>query len=255
MRISDWSSDVCSSDLSPIPNPQSRPSDARTDPPAPRPSRAARDRAVGPRPAAVGRRQRRGRGRRPLVAGAAPGARPGPVLAVAAHARDARSGARAGRLRRPAPGGRHLRGLARRAGHAGGPAPGGRAAAGRRPQSRARTPGRADAQRPVRRLPWHAAGVDRGAGAAVRRRHRTGRRDPVRVLVAVTPRDTFAAIAACLVVALLLVPVVRAAEIDPAASHVGFTLKTRDRKSTRRTPVTNAHLVCRLLLEKKNNTE
>src|SRR3546814_859010 len=93
--------------------------------------------------------------------------------------------------------------------------------------SRARTPGRADAQRPVRRLPWHAAGVDRGAGAAVRRRHRTGRRDPVRVLVAVTPRDTFAAIAACLVVALLLVPVVRAAEIDPAASHVGFTLKTR----------------------------
>src|SRR3546814_8299929 len=58
-------------------------------------------------------------------------------------------------------------------------------------------------------------------------RSRTGRRDPVRVLVAVTPRDTFAAIAACLVVALLLVPVVRAAEIDPAASHVGFTLKTR----------------------------
>src|SRR3546814_2688085 len=57
---------------SPIPNPQSRPSDARTDPPAPRPRRAARDRAVGPRPAAVGRRQRRGRGRRPLVAGAAP---------------------------------------------------------------------------------------------------------------------------------------------------------------------------------------
>src|SRR3546814_2649195 len=27
-----------------------------------------------------------------------------------------------------------------------------------------------------------------------------------------------------------------------------------DRKSTRRTPVTNAHLVCRLLLENKNNT-
>src|SRR3546814_3770242 len=27
-----------------------------------------------------------------------------------------------------------------------------------------------------------------------------------------------------------------------------------DRKSTRLTPVTNAHLVCRLLLEKKNNT-
>src|SRR3546814_10494120 len=29
-------------------------------------------------------------------------------------------------------------------------------------------------------------------------------------------------------------------------------LARRDRKSTRRTPVTNAHLVCRLLLEKKN---
>src|SRR3546814_7199732 len=27
--------------------------------------------------------------------------------------------------------------------------------------------------------------------------------------------------------------------------------RNRDRKSTRRTPVTNAHLVCRLLLEKK----
>ena len=42
-----------------------------------------------------------------------------------------------------------------------------------------------------------------------------------------TPSRTFAAIAACLVAALLLVPVLRAAEIDPAASHVGFTLKTR----------------------------
>src|SRR3546814_1788395 len=29
---------------------------------------------------------------------------------------------------------------------------------------------------------------------------------------------------------------------------------TADRKSTRLTPVTNAHLVCRLLLEKKNNS-
>src|SRR3546814_2962273 len=28
-----------------------------------------------------------------------------------------------------------------------------------------------------------------------------------------------------------------------------------DRKSTRRTPVTNAHLVCRLLLEKKNTNK
>lgn len=42
-----------------------------------------------------------------------------------------------------------------------------------------------------------------------------------------TPGRTVAAIAACLVAALLLVPAVRAAEIDPAASHVGFTLKTR----------------------------
>src|SRR3546814_3806544 len=56
---------------------------------------------------------------------------------------------------------------------------------------------------------------------------RAGRRDPVRVLVAVTPGRTVAAIAACLIAALLLVPVVRAAEIDPAASRVGFTLKTR----------------------------
>ncbi len=39
-------------------------------------------------------------------------------------------------------------------------------------------------------------------------------------------RSAVAAIAACLTVALLLVPV-RAAEIDPAASSVGFTLKTR----------------------------
>src|SRR3546814_2165920 len=33
------------------------------------------------------------------------------------------------------------------------------------------------------------------------------------------------------------------------------TLANVDRKSTRLTPVTNAHLVCRLLLEKKNNTQ
>jgi len=43
----------------------------------------------------------------------------------------------------------------------------------------------------------------------------------------VTPSRNFAAIAACLIAALLLLPVLRAAEIDPAASHVGFTLKTR----------------------------
>src|SRR3546814_3976217 len=33
----------------------------------------------------------------------------------------------------------------------------------------------------------------------------------------------------------------------------GATSPMADRKSTRLTPVTNAHLVCRLLLEKKNN--
>src|SRR3546814_1138139 len=33
------------------------------------------------------------------------------------------------------------------------------------------------------------------------------------------------------------------------------TQGTPDRKSTRRTPVTNAHLVCRLLLEKKKNVK
>src|SRR3546814_5031808 len=32
-------------------------------------------------------------------------------------------------------------------------------------------------------------------------------------------------------------------------------LEPEDRKSTRRTPVTNAHLVCRLLLEKKKTTK
>src|SRR3546814_7067627 len=33
-----------------------------------------------------------------------------------------------------------------------------------------------------------------------------------------------------------------------------YTFVSTDRKSTRRTPVTNAQLVCRLLLEKNNNT-
>src|SRR3546814_9048440 len=33
--------------------------------------------------------------------------------------------------------------------------------------------------------------------------------------------------------------------------HIHESLSIADRKSTRRTPVTNAHLVCRLLLEKK----
>src|SRR3546814_7025651 len=35
-------------------------------------------------------------------------------------------------------------------------------------------------------------------------------------------------------------------------SNLALRPHRRDRKSTRRTPVTNAHLVCRLLLEKKN---
>src|SRR3546814_1757735 len=35
-------------------------------------------------------------------------------------------------------------------------------------------------------------------------------------------------------------------------SYEGVEVEIVDRKSTRRTPVTNAHLVCRLLLEKKN---
>src|SRR3546814_8971283 len=36
------------------------------------------------------------------------------------------------------------------------------------------------------------------------------------------------------------------------ATTDGFAIASLDRKSTRLTPVTNAHLVCRLLLEKKN---
>src|SRR3546814_1495239 len=46
-------------------------------------------------------------------------------------------------------------------------------------------------------------------------------------------------------VGLFVYPVLQAADVLLyQATHV-------DRKSTRRTPVTNAHLVCRLLLEKK----
>src|SRR3546814_6699767 len=40
---------------------------------------------------------------------------------------------------------------------------------------------------------------------------------------------------------------------DQAAVDLELTLAGADRKSTRLTPVTNAHLVCRLLLEKKKN--
>src|SRR3546814_5616584 len=39
---------------------------------------------------------------------------------------------------------------------------------------------------------------------------------------------------------------------NPGAKQPGAFIFDLDRKSTRRTPVTNAHLVCRLLLEKKN---
>src|SRR3546814_4585179 len=43
-----------------------------------------------------------------------------------------------------------------------------------------------------------------------------------------------------------------AVAVDPADRN-GASARTQDRKSTRRTPVTNAHLVCRLLLEKKKH--
>src|SRR3546814_4151814 len=36
-------------------------------------------------------------------------------------------------------------------------------------------------------------------------------------------------------------------------AHAPDAPRVKDRKSTRLTPVTNAHLVCRLLLQKKNN--
>src|SRR3546814_6740016 len=45
--------------------------------------------------------------------------------------------------------------------------------------------------------------------------------------------------------------------IHPPLGGHSYPAKRRavDRKSTRRTPVTNAHLVCRLLLEKKKNNK
>src|SRR3546814_5922376 len=42
---------------------------------------------------------------------------------------------------------------------------------------------------------------------------------------------------------------------DRRRNHAGTEAHRRDRKSTRLTPVTNAHLVCRLLLEKKKHTQ
>src|SRR5690606_11497213 len=168
---------------------------------------------------------RRGRGRRALAARTRAGARPGAVLAFAAHARDAGAGARTGRLRRPAAGGRHLRSLAGHPGRAGRPPQRGRTPAGGRPQPGAGAAGRAAAQRPVRRLSRDAAGRDRGAGAAGRGRDRTGDGHPLRVLVAVTGRGTAAAVVALLTLALL--GLVHATQIDQEASRVGFTLKTR----------------------------
>src|SRR3546814_7198521 len=49
------------------------------------------------------------------------------------------------------------------------------------------------------------------------------------------------------------------AELNPQQLGYGVTVfamvgLNRDRKSTRLTPVTNAHLVCRILLEKKKKT-
>src|SRR3546814_2329250 len=51
-------------------------------------------------------------------------------------------------------------------------------------------------------------------------------------------------------------PFERGAGRQKAADHIDNLLLFfgRDRKSTRLTPVTNAHLVCRLLLEKKKHT-
>src|SRR3546814_7857986 len=45
----------------------------------------------------------------------------------------------------------------------------------------------------------------------------------------------------------------RGVAITEAAAICCYLADVLDRKSTRLTPVTNAHIVCRLLLEKKNN--
>src|SRR3546814_3323105 len=44
------------------------------------------------------------------------------------------------------------------------------------------------------------------------------------------------------------------AHFTPVSGNYFVSIR-QDRKSTRLTPVTNAHLVCRLLLEKKNNNK
>src|SRR3546814_3814412 len=52
-----------------------------------------------------------------------------------------------------------------------------------------------------------------------------------------------------------LVGAVRAADLEVGDGEIFVIMGlSGDRKSTRRTPVTTAHLVCRLLLEKKKNT-
>src|SRR3546814_3121718 len=44
-------------------------------------------------------------------------------------------------------------------------------------------------------------------------------------------------------------------DAGPSGHDLGDVVGREDRKSTRLTPVTNAHLVCRLLLEKKKNNK
>ncbi|QNM59107.1 hypothetical protein XHV734_0248 [Xanthomonas hortorum pv. vitians] len=106
------------------------------------------------------------------------------MLAGPARPRDAGSGIGAHRLYRTTPGRAHLRSDARHPGQPGGRTPRRRALAAGGPQPRAGAVGSADAQRPDRRLPWHAHRRDRPAGAAAGGRHRTGDRPPDRLLVA-----------------------------------------------------------------------
>src|SRR3546814_881253 len=48
---------------------------------------------------------------------------------------------------------------------------------------------------------------------------------------------------------------IRTQNVQVSSGQLGGLPTTKDRKSTRLTPVTNAHLVCRLLLEKKNQQQ
>src|SRR3546814_1831100 len=47
---------------------------------------------------------------------------------------------------------------------------------------------------------------------------------------------------------------VTSSRAERMADHLASSVSALDRKSTRLNPVTNAHLVCRLLLENKNRT-